>query len=145
MQNQNFFGLFFRAAPAAYGGSQAKGPIRSYSCWPTPQPQQHQIQAEAASYTPQFMAMPDPWPTERGRGSNLEPHGSWSGSLTTEPRRELQKQMLQWGAEDYTTWSWQWQDRTPSFFDSRICVFSTKLFLTVFPPGLPCFCLQRSS
>ena len=26
--------------------------------------------------TPQFMAMPDPLPTERGQGSNLRPHGS---------------------------------------------------------------------
>ena len=29
--------------------------------------------------------MPDPQPTERGRGSNLQPHGHQSGSLTTEP------------------------------------------------------------
>jgi len=26
---------------------------------------------------------------ERGQGSNLHPHGCWSGSLTTEPRQEL--------------------------------------------------------
>ena len=25
--------------------------------------------------TPQLMAMPDPWPTEQGQGSNLHPHG----------------------------------------------------------------------
>ena len=29
--------------------------------------------------------MPDPQPTERGRGSNLQPHGHQSGSLITEP------------------------------------------------------------
>ena len=34
--------FFFRAAPAAYGDSQARSNWR-YSCWPTPQPQHHQI------------------------------------------------------------------------------------------------------
>ena len=55
-----FFFVFclFRAAPAAYGGSQARGRIRAVAAsllqnysnvrsephlWPTPQPQQHQI------------------------------------------------------------------------------------------------------
>ena len=33
----------FRAAPTAYGGSQARGQNRSCSHWPIPQPQQHQI------------------------------------------------------------------------------------------------------
>jgi len=33
--------------------------------------------------------MPDPQPIEQGQGSNLQLHGSWSDSLTTEPRREL--------------------------------------------------------
>ena len=27
--------------------------------------------------------------TQQGQGSNLHPYGSWSGSLTTEPRREF--------------------------------------------------------
>ena len=44
--------LLFRAAPEAYVSSQARG-----------QP------------TPQLTAMPDPWPTERGQGLNLHPHG----------------------------------------------------------------------
>ena len=35
----NFF--LFRAAPVAYGSSPARG--RSYSCQPTPQPQQRRI------------------------------------------------------------------------------------------------------
>ena len=34
--------------------------------------------------------MLDPLPTEQGQGSNPCPHGYQSGSLTTEPRRELQ-------------------------------------------------------
>ena len=33
----------FRDAPAAYGGSQARGQIRVNSGWPTPQPQQRRI------------------------------------------------------------------------------------------------------
>ena len=53
-----FFGLF-RATPAAYGGSQARGLIgaaaaslhHSYSCQPTPQLQQRQIQTESSTYT----------------------------------------------------------------------------------------------
>ena len=43
--------LLFRAAPAVYGGSQARGLIRATSCQPTPQPQQHRIQAASVTYT----------------------------------------------------------------------------------------------
>ena len=49
-----FFLFFFSATPETYGGSQAKGLIRSnrsYSCWPTPQPQQRQILAMSVTYT----------------------------------------------------------------------------------------------
>ena len=47
-----FFCLFAfsRAAPAAYGGSQARGRIRSCSHLPIPQPQQCWIQAASATY-----------------------------------------------------------------------------------------------
>ena len=45
-----FFGLL-RAAPAAYGGFQARGSNQSYSRWPMPQPQQCQIRATFATYT----------------------------------------------------------------------------------------------
>ena len=41
----------FRAAPAAYGGSQARGPIRIYSRRLVPEAQQHWIQAASATYT----------------------------------------------------------------------------------------------
>ena len=44
--------------------------------------------------TPQLMATSDPEPTERGQGLNPQLHGSYSDSLTTEPRWELQKQIL---------------------------------------------------
>ena len=53
-----FFGFFFvclfllfRAASVAYGDSQTRGSNWSYSCWPTPQPQQHEIRATSATYT----------------------------------------------------------------------------------------------
>ena len=49
-----FFCLFAisMAGPAAYGGSQARGLIGgSYSCRPTPQPQQRGIQAKSVTYT----------------------------------------------------------------------------------------------
>ena len=39
--------------------------------------------------TPQLTTTPDPRPTEQGQGSNLQPHGSQSDSLTTVPRQEL--------------------------------------------------------
>ena len=44
-----FFCHFFRAIPAAYESSWARGLIRIAA--PTPQPQQHQIQAESTTYT----------------------------------------------------------------------------------------------
>ena len=47
------FGLFAfsRAAPRAYGGSQARGPIGAVAAGPVPQPQQCGIQAMSATYT----------------------------------------------------------------------------------------------
>ena len=54
--SEAFFGFFClfaisRAAPAAYGGSQARGLYQSCSYWPTPQPQQRRIRAASAPYT----------------------------------------------------------------------------------------------
>ena len=70
-----FFWSFFRAAPAAFGGSQARGPIPAVA---TCLPHSH---SKARSQpclrpTPQPMATPDPQPTEQAQGSNLCPHGS---------------------------------------------------------------------
>ena len=45
-----YYFCLFRAAPEAYGGSQAKGWNPSYNCWPIPQPQQRQIRAESVTY-----------------------------------------------------------------------------------------------
>ena len=67
--------LLFRAALAAYGGSQARGRIgataaglhhshRNMGSEPHLQP------------IPQFVAMPDSYPTEWGQGLNPQPHGS---------------------------------------------------------------------
>ena len=39
------------AAPTAYGGSQARGPIGAYRCQSTPEPQQSKIQATSETYT----------------------------------------------------------------------------------------------
>ena len=78
---------FSRATPTAYGGSQARGSNRSYSCRWTPEPQQHQIQA-SATYT-----------TAHGNAGSLtcwvrpgiEPATSWFlvGFVSTMPPREL--------------------------------------------------------
>ena len=73
-KSQFFFLSFslFRAAPAAYGGSQAPNQSRSHR--PTPQPQQHGIQAMTATFS-----------TAHGNASSLthwarpgmEPASSW--------------------------------------------------------------------
>ena len=74
-KNFFFFFFFFRAAPAAYGGSRARGPTRAVAAG------LHQCHSNVGSEphlwpTPQLMAMPDPSCTEQGQGSNLHPHGS---------------------------------------------------------------------
>ena len=63
----------FRAAPSAYGGSQARNLMGAAGL--------HQSHSNAGSEphlppTPQLRATPDPKPTEQDQGSNLQPHGS---------------------------------------------------------------------
>ena len=63
------------AAPAAYGGSQARGLIGAVATG------LHQSHSNMGSephlqLTAQLTAAPDPEPTEQGQGSNLQPHGS---------------------------------------------------------------------
>ena len=71
-----FFGFcLFGAAPTAYGGSQARGPIGAIAAGP------HHSHSNSGSEprlqsTPQVIATLDPQPTEQGQGSNLQPHGS---------------------------------------------------------------------
>ena len=72
---KNFFFVFSRAAPAAYGGSQARGLIGAVSAG------LHHSHSNTRSkphlqLTPQFPAMPDPQPTARSQGPNPQPHGS---------------------------------------------------------------------
>ena len=67
--------FLFRAAPAAYGGSQARDLIGAATA------ALHQSHSNARSKlhlqpTPQLTAMPHPQPTERGQGSNPQAYGS---------------------------------------------------------------------
>jgi len=74
------FLFYFRAVPAAYGSSRARGWIGAAAAglyhshsnvgsnphlWPTPQ----------------FTTLPNPESTHLGQGSNPHPHGHWLGSL----------------------------------------------------------------
>ena len=68
------FFVFFRATPTAYGGAQARGPVRAVAA------SLCQSHSNAGSEprlqpTPQLTAMPDPQPTEQGQGWNPYPHG----------------------------------------------------------------------
>ena len=71
-----FFCLFAfsRAASVAYGGSQARSPVRAVAA------SLLQSHSNAGSEphlqpTPQLMVTLDPQPTEQDQGSNLHPHG----------------------------------------------------------------------
>ena len=80
--------FLFRAAPAAYGSSEARGQIQAAAAG------LHHSHSNSGSElhlgpTLQLMATPDPSPTERGQGSNPHPHGCLSASVTTEPPQEL--------------------------------------------------------
>ena len=71
----------FRAAPVAYGGSQASGQIGAVNSG------LHHGHSNAGSEpglgpTPQLIATRDPKPTERGQGLNLHLHGCWSDSFS---------------------------------------------------------------
>ena len=87
-RHKHSFFLLFRATPAAYGRSQARGGIGG--CQPTPQPQQRRIRALSATYT-----------TAHGNAGSLtrwvRPGIKPTASLfivrfvSAEPRRELLK------------------------------------------------------
>ena len=63
------------AAPAAYGGSQARGLIGATTAASLCQSHSNAGSELCLQPTPQLTATPDPQPTEQGQGSNLEPHG----------------------------------------------------------------------
>ena len=69
------FVLLFRATPMACGSSQARGWIRVTAASPC-HSHSNAWSKPCLRPTPQLMAMPDPWPTERGQGWNLHPHAS---------------------------------------------------------------------
>ena len=105
-----FFCLFAfsRAAPAAYGGSQARGVIRAVATG------LHQSHSNMGSEprlwsTPQLMAMLDPL-THWAR-PGIEAATSWfvnhgSDSLTTAPRRELPFFLLNYGSFLMKAWGY---------------------------------------
>ena len=66
----------------SYGGSQARDPIGAVAAGLLHSNEGSELPLQP---TPQLAATPDPKPTEHGQGSNLQPHGSSSDSLTTEP------------------------------------------------------------
>ena len=80
-----FFCLLFRAAPMAYGGSQARSPIRATAAG------LHYSHGNARSLTH--------WVRPR-----IEPSSSWFlvGFVSTEPWRELPR-------ERFVTWWWDFQ------------------------------------
>ena len=71
----SFFFFFFRAAPSAYGGSQARGWIGDVAAGLRHGYSNARSELHLCP-TPQLTAMPDPQSTERGQGLNLQPHGS---------------------------------------------------------------------
>ena len=77
----------------AFGSSQARGRIRAVA---TGLHQSNTRSKPCLQPTPQLMATPDPQPTEQSQGSNPQPLGSQSDSLTTEPQWELLKTFLTW-------------------------------------------------
>ena len=72
----------------AYGGSQARGLIGAVAAG-LRHSHSNARSKPSLQPTPQLTATPDPSPTERDQGMNLQPHGSYSDSLTTAPRQEL--------------------------------------------------------
>ena len=95
-----FLWCLFRAELRAYGGSQARGQI-SYSCRPTPQPQQRGIREASATYSTAHGAARSltHWAEPR-----IKPEFSWTlvGFITTEPQRELFNHCL---LQDQVSWT----------------------------------------
>ena len=69
-----FFFLLFRAIPATCGSSQARGWIGAAAAGLS-HSHSNMGSKSCLQLTPQLIVMPDPYPTERGQGSNLHPHG----------------------------------------------------------------------
>ena len=81
----------FRAVPAAYGNSQARGQI-SCSCQPTPQPQQHHIEPHLQpTWKCRIRLMENAGSLIHGVRPGIEPMFSWIllRFVTTGPRWEF--------------------------------------------------------
>ena len=83
-----FVFLLFRAAPVAYGSSQARGSNQSYSCQPISQPRQRGIWAASATYA---AAHGKNGFLTHGVRPETEPASSWIlvGFITPVPQWEL--------------------------------------------------------
>ena len=66
---------FLGLLPRAYGGSQARGPVRAAATGFTRVTTTWDPSC-ICNLHPQLTAMSDPQPTEQGQGSNLQPHRS---------------------------------------------------------------------
>ena len=66
---------FSRAAPVAYGGAQARGPIGAVAA-SLRHSHSNRGSEPHLRPTPQLTATLDPQPTEQGQGLNLQLHGS---------------------------------------------------------------------
>ena len=75
LQKLNFFFVFFRAAPWHMEVPRlgVKSELLATSLRHS---HSHAGSEPHLQPTPQLMTTPDPYPTERGQGSNLRPHGS---------------------------------------------------------------------
>ena len=65
---------FFRASPMAHGSSQTRGLIGAAAA-SLCHSHSNARSKPHLQLTPQLTAMPDPYSTEKGQGSNLCPHG----------------------------------------------------------------------
>ena len=81
-----FLFLLFRAAPVAYGGSQARGWNQSCSCPPTSQPQQHRIPVTSVTYTTAVTYTGNTGSLTYGVRPGIEPASSW---ILAELQQEL--------------------------------------------------------
>ena len=115
----------FRAAPAAYGSSQASRSNQSHSCQPTAQPQQLGIWASSATYTTAHSNAG--CLTSRAR-PGIKPKSSWIlvGCVSPEPRWEPPRVLGSWTPKEYRLSS--------SFFQACCKSWSAQ---GVTPPGQP--------
>ena len=136
----SFFFCYFRAAPLAYGGSQPRRRIRAAAA------ALHHSNSESKPHlrpTPQLMATLDPQHTEQGQGSNPQPHGSQSGSLTTAPQWGLPHLLLNQHLKRFLSTGKIWgNNRKLELWAWFLCFFSDRPSTY---PGWTHFCAANMS